>query len=248
MSEDMEKIFALSVNKIEHSRTRNCGKASMLHRTLLVNSVINRVKHSEKRTALNNDCDDQEMPLMNYREPKSLDDLDEYESEKTFTERQTRSTPTNSHHNITTNINQPRKISSLVTKLNSRSLCGKFNEPLLTKHKHVDEPEKVQQQEKENIVIMDCQNNKRSTTSTNEKRTHNSQKRIHCSSTSDSNDVDECPKKKLRCIWPNNISQDINFSITGLATLFGDLVATNNEADMSNIPLNGNFATAMVAC
>jgi len=243
MSEDMEKIFEISVNKIEHSRARNVsGKSSMLHRTLLVNSVINRVKNSD-RTSVNHD---QEMPLMNYREPKSLIDIDEYESEKTFTESQTRCTTTtnsNLNSNHTTNT-QRRKVSSLVTKLNSRSLCGKFNEPLLTKHR-VDD---IELQEKENIVInMEC--HKRSTnTNDNNKRSHNSQKRLYCSSNTDTTDVDElCPKKKLRCIWPSNIGQDINFSITGLATLFGDLVATN-DADKSNISLNGNFATAMVAC
>lgn len=231
----MEKIFEISVNKIEHSRTRNvCGKSSMLHRTLLVNSVINRVKHSDRTSSSNNDRD-QEMTFMNYREPKSPIDMDEYESEKTFTESQTRCT---TNTNIINTQQQRRKVSSLVTKLNSRSLCGRFIEPLLTKHK-VDEPEL---EGKENIVIMECP--KRS--STIEKRTQSSHKRIH-SNNSDT-DGDECPKKKLRCIWPSNISQDINFSITGLATLFGDLVASNNDADKSNIPLNGNFATAMVAC
>lgn len=233
MSEDMDKIFEISVNKIEHTRSRInvCGKSS-LHRTLLVNSVINRVRNSD-RILVNNE---QEMPLMNYREPKRIIDMDDYESEKTFTECQTRCT--NQLNNNTTV--QRRKVSSLVTRLNSRSMCGKINEPLLTKHR-------MEELDGKENVVNNTENFKRSDAT---RRSSNCQKRLYSSSSSSSSNMDydePCPKKKLRCIWPNNIGQDLNFSITGLASLFGDLVASS-DAEKSNITLNGNFATAMVAC
>ena len=48
-ADDMDRIFEISVNKIEHSKSRKVyGKSTMLHRTLLVNTVLNRVRNSER--------------------------------------------------------------------------------------------------------------------------------------------------------------------------------------------------------
>jgi len=221
----MDRIFEISVNKIEHSKSRKVyGKSTMLHRTLLVNTVLNRVRNTE-RTLLHHPSNSNSNPtsFTNYREPKRVYDMDENESDKplSYTECQTRC---KTKHNTTT---QKKKISSLVTLLNSRALGSKtedFTRHLCLKDDNIDE--------KENLTKSDSQH----PTPRHEKR--------RC--TSDSNDeTQHCPKKKLRCIWPNN---EVNYSITGLASLFGDLVAST-DADKSAMSLNNsNFATAMVAC
>lgn len=233
MSEDMEKIFEISLSKIEHSKSRKvCGKSTMLHRTLLVNSVINRVRNSDRMLVKHEQ--DKGTPFMNYREPKVIVDVDDYDTEKvlTLTECQTRTNQVNTN-------NEKRILSSLVTKLNSRSLHGKVGESFT---KHIYRIEELEG--KENSHNVEC--NK---TTTDLRRSPNSQKRLRSSNYTD---VEEqsCPKKKLRCLWPTNIGpygQDLNFSIAGLASLFGDLVAST-DAENSSITLNGNFATAMVAC
>merc|ERR1711939_1230830 len=114
--------------------------------------------------------------------------MDDYESEKalSFTECQTRCT----NQQLYTNNNQRRKVSSLVTKLNSRSMCGKLNESLLTKHK-VEESDG-----KENNINMDC-HRRSSETLTHTRRSHTSQKRLYCNSSSSSNcEADEPSPKK----------------------------------------------------
>merc|ERR1712243_389952 len=121
MCEDMARIFEISLNKIEHSKSRKVyGKSNMLHRTLLVNTVINRVRNSdgtlEHRT-------ESQTPFMNYRDPKSID-IEDYDTEKilSYTDCQT-------HSRSRINTNTPKKkVSSLVTLLNSRSTCGKVDE------------------------------------------------------------------------------------------------------------------------
>lgn len=235
MSEDMDRIFEISLNKIEHSKSRKVyGKSNMLHRTLLVNTVINRVRNSERTFVHKNEL---QTTFMNYREPKSIVDIDDYDTEKTltYTECQTRCR----NHANNTNI-QKKKISSLVTLLNARSLCGKVDDSLTKKYSKDDH----MYEGKENITHIESY-----------KYSNDTQRRLlhekrHSSNTLDGDDQ-PCPKKKLRCIWPSNVTpciQDVNYSITGLASLFGDLVANSDAAEKSNMALNSNFATAMVAC
>jgi len=234
MSEDMDRIFEISLNKIEHSKSRKVyGKTNMLHRTLLVNTVINRVRNSERTFVHKNES---QTTFMNYREPKSIVDIEEYDTEKTltYTECQTRC---RSHGNTNT---QKKKISSLVTLLNSRALCGKVDDSLTKKLSKVGDHEG-----KENITHVESHKLSKDTTL----QRHLLHEKRHCSNNMDADDQ-PCPTKKLRCIWPSNVTpciQDVNYSITGLASLFGDLVA-NSDAEVSNMALNNNFATAMVAC
>jgi len=232
MSEDKNKIFEISLSKIENSKSRKvCGKSNMLHRTLLVNSVINRVRNSERLLVKHEQQHDRGTPFMNYRESKLMVDIDDYDTENilTLTECQTRTTNQNNTNN------EKRILSSLVTKLNSRSLHGKVGESFT---KHINRIEELEGKENSLLNNVECNKNK------DRRRSPNSPQKRR------STEVDEqCPKKKSRCLWPTNINsygQDINFSIAGLASLFGDLVAST-DAENSSLSLSGNFATAMVA-
>jgi len=224
---DMDRIFEISVNKIEHSKSRKVyGKSTMLHRTLLVNTVLNRVRNSDHRphnTTNNNNKN--ESSFTNYREPKRIYDMDDYESDKSLTYMECQTRCKAKHNNITTP--QKKKNSSLVSLLNSRAMGGVKSDELTRIIRKTDESEP----EKEN----------QETVQINTRH----EKRRFVSTSSDVNDETSCPTKKLRCIWPANVS-DVN-SITGLASLFGDLVASS-DPEKSSMSLNSNFATAMVAC
>eukprot|EP00493_Phyllostaurus_siculus_P025851 UN26196 len=137
---DMDRIFEISVNKIEHSKSSRkvYGKSTMLHRTLLVNTVLNRVRNSERTHTNNNNNNKDESPsFTNYREPKRMYDMDDYESDKslTYTEFQSRC---KAKHNTTTTTTttSPQKnknSSSLVSPLNTRAVSGEKSDELLTK-------------------------------------------------------------------------------------------------------------------
>lgn len=221
---DMDRIFEISVNKIEHSKSRKVyGKSTMLHRTLLVNTVMNRVRNSDHRVHnINNNKN--ESSFTNYREPKRIYDMDDHESDKslTYMECQTRC---KAKHNTTTP--QKKKNSSLVSLLNSRAMNGKTDESTRIIRK-TDECE-LEKENQESVQI----------------NTRHEKRRFVSTSSEVADETQPCPTKKLRCIWPANVS-DVN-SITGLASLFGDLVASS-DAEKSSMSLNSNFATAMVAC
>jgi len=237
---DMDRIFEISVNKIEHSKSRKVyGKSTMLHRTLLVNTVINRVRNSDRTFVHHNKNEVAKSSFTNYREPKSIYDMDEYEMEKplTYTECQTRC---KTKHN--TAISQKQKTSSLVTLLNSRALSGKTNDFTRTfcSGSKVDDVEGKENMTKDYSIW------KVDTTTTPQQNTRHEKRRC----TFDASDETQqyCPKKKLRCIWPSNVTDVNNYSITGLASLFGDLVASSESSAEKSTMLNSNFATAMVAC
>jgi len=65
---DTEKIIEISLAKIESSKTKKGN--GKLHKKLLVNSLLNRVRGTDSE----NTCTTE--PLMNYREPKLIVDLD----------------------------------------------------------------------------------------------------------------------------------------------------------------------------
>lgn len=220
---DMDRIFEISVNKIEHSKSRKVyGKSAMLHRTLLVNTVMNRVRNSD-RTHKN----EPSTSFTNYREPKSIYDMDEYESDKslTYTEFQTRCKAKHLNNTV-----QKKKISSLVNLLNSRALNGKTDELARTMCVRVGDGH-----------VHEKENNKYTTQSSTR---HEKRRLVPSDKVEESS---HCPPKKLRCIWPTNVTDVSNYSITGLASLFGDMVASS-DAEKSTLSLNSQFATAMVAC
>jgi len=228
---DMDRIFEISVNKIEHSKSRKVyGKSTMLHRSLLVNTVINRVRNSDRTHTLSVHRNEPSASFTSYREPKIIYDMDENENDKTltYTECQTRCKA--KHQSNTT---QKKKTSSLVNLLNSRALSGKTDELTRTINYKCVKVGDGLVFEKENKNKPITQSSTR-----HEKRRFVPSDKVEESS--------PCPAKKLRCLWPTNVS-DINYSISGLASLFGDMVASS-DAEKSTISLNTHITTAMVAC
>jgi len=230
---DMDRIFEISVNKIEHSKTRKVyGKSTMLHRTLLVNTVINRVRNSDRS------CVHKSEPstsFTNYRDPKNIYDMDDYESDKSlpYTECQTRCKA----KHINNNTIQKKRPSSLVTLLNSRALSGKTDELARTLCGQVVDEHVSHEKENQNKFV-------HPKVDTAQSSMRHEKRRLSCDIFDEAND---CPAKKLRCIWPTNVSDVNNYSISGLASLFGDMVASN-DTDKSSLTLNSQYSTAMVAC
>jgi len=225
---DTEKIIEISLAKIESSKVRKgTGK---LHKSLLVNSLLNRVRGTDAEKTPNE-------PLMNYRESKLIVDLDvdDYDMDKvpSLKERTICQQRLN-----TTQSPVSRKQSSLVTKLNTRSL-GKTDFLQRTILSCDDSTEmKENQQQKETLPSCECV---KLTLIKVSKRT---KKRIHSIETVE----DDCPRKRLRCLWTPNINaktQD-SFSVTSLSSLFGNLVAHSDTE--KSLDLRNKFVTAMVAC
>lgn len=225
---DTEKIIQISLAKIENSKAKN--RTGKLHKNLLVNSLLNKVKESESGKALK--------PLMNYRESRLIIDLDteDYDFDRVSmnnrTENQQRS-----------QIISPlsRKQNSVVSQLNTRSL-GR-NEPL---SRTMICDDSVGMEMKENIQEKDescgCVMKQQLLLESPAKRT---KKRIHSKELIES----DCPRKRLRCLWTPNIDQkvqDPSFSVSTLSSLFGNLVA-HSDAE-KNLELRNKFVTAMVAC
>lgn len=231
---DTEKIIEISLAKIEHSKAKKGpGK---LHKNLLVNSIINKVRETESgKTCLK--------PLMNYRESKLMVDLDteDYDLDRVLM----KDRPSNQNR---VSIQSPlsRKQSSLVSQLNTRSI-GRTES--LSRLPHYEESIEM----KENIqikedMLCECTTVKLTTTTTKEevielpKRT---KKRIHSIEVIEN----DCPRKRLRCLWTPNIDQKIqdpSFSVSTLSSLFGNLVA-HSDAE-KNLELRNKFVSAMVAC
>jgi len=222
---DVDRIFEISVNKIEHSNTRKVyGKSTMLHRKLLVNTVINRVRNSDRMYTQKNVSS---TSFTNYREPRTTYDIDEYECDKSLTYMECQARCKTKHYSTT----QKKKISSLVTLLNSRSLNGKNDS--FRKLGNIDD-------EKENMLSKDS--SKIEHVDTTETILREKRRLV----VTDSEEITHTPKKKLRSIWPTNVT-DVNYSMTGLASLFGDLVASCDN-EKSNISLTSSNFAAMVAC
>merc|ERR1711881_730334 len=127
---------------------------------------------------------------------------------------------------------QKKKMSSLVTLLNSRSRSGK-NDELLRKCSNIDGKENIRSKDRK----IELNNNDTGTI------LHEKRRLIQ-----DGDEITHSPKKKLRpIIWPNKVT-DVSYPMSGLASLFGDLVASCDN-EKSTISLNSNFATTtMVAC
>lgn len=237
MSEDMDRIFEISLNKIEHCKSHKVhGNANMLHRTLLVNTVINRVKSCDNPIQHKNES---LSSFMDYREPKGIFEIEDYDMDKNL--------PCNEFESrswrkiMTTNVQQKKEVSSLVDFLDSRSICGRKDEPF-TKKFFSASLYRSKENSLLNVGYVSRSRQDSSRRIINEKRHF---------STLDCEDQPR-PKKRLRCIWPNNVSpsiQDMSYSISGLASLFSGLVANSDTTDKTNIThaLNTNFPTAMVA-
>lgn len=227
---ETEKIIEISLAKIENSKIKKgTGK---LHKNLLVNSLLNRVSKTEKTNT---------EPLMNYREPKLLVDLDidDYDMDKIPTSHER--TYYQQRYNMQASI---RKQSSLVTKLNTRSI-GKidiFPRAAVKMDTSYDLKQTIQGKLKAcecALVSHDC------ITCTNN-TPKQSKKRIHSVEIID----EDCPRKKLRCLWTPNINTkhtDVpSFSVSSLSSLFGNLVAHSDPEN--SLDLKSKFVSAMVAC
>lgn len=237
MSGDTEKIIEISLAKIENSKARKVnGKAGVLHRNLLVNSLLNRVSKSS-------DIPNKTEPLMNYRESKLIVDLDmdEYDMDKlpTFKDR-------NIYQQRHTKQNTTKKQSSLVTKLNTRCI-GKQDTSLQKSILSCDDLCEMKENKCMDVVVScDCSKLSQSCPSCFQTLcSKQNKKRLHSVETSE----EDCPRKRLRCLWTPNLntkSQDMGFSVTSLSSLFGNLVA-NTEPEKS-LDLRSKFVSAMVAC
>ena len=230
----MDKIIEISLAKIENSKSRKVtGKSNMLHRNLLVNTLLNRVRTSDKSLQITE-------PLMNYREPRSLVDMDidDYDMEKIANTKE-RKHGSNIQH-TQQQITLTRKQSSLVTKLNTRSLSGKPENSLckdICKLDDITETKENKEIPCECLKLSNCKSEPALNIKHAKKRSRLSEQ-----------DEQNCPTKKLRCLWPTNVSpkvQELSYSITSLASLFGDLDA---NTDTENLSLGRNYVTAMVAC
>jgi len=227
---DTEKIIEISLAKIESSRLKKKGTGK-LHKNLLVNSLLNRVRETESgKTCIE--------PLMNYRESKLIIDLDndDYDMDKVPSPVKER---TVSQQRITQSP-LSRKQESIVSKLNTRSI-GKADNILKTIPIY-DESIEMKENIQNKKTICDCvKTTFECPTCEVPKRT---KKRLHSIEILDA----DCPRKRLRCLWTPNIdqkSQD-SFSVTSLSSLFGNLVA-NSDSDKS-LDLRNKFVSAMVAC
>ena len=228
---ETEKIIEISLAKIENSKIKKgTGK---LHKNLLVNSLLNRVRVSETEKT-------KKEPLMNYRESKLLVDLDidDYDMDKIPTSHER--TYYQQRYNTQATI---RKQSSLVTKLNTRSI-GKtdmFPKTLVSMDTNYDLTQNIQGK----LKSCDCpgvpQNCITCTGSPKQAK-----KRIHSIELLD----EDCPRKKLRCLWTPNINTkhtDVSsFSVSSLSSLFGNLVAHSDSE--KSLDLKSKFVSAMVAC
>jgi len=228
MSDTEKKIIEISLAKIESSKTKKgTGK---LHKSLLVNSLLNRVRGTDTEST-------HIEPLMNYRESKLLVDLDidDYDMDKITSVHER----TNYHQRCTQASS--RKQSSLVTKLNTRSL-GKTD---LFPRTIVNCDSPCDMKENYNVKEMPCECSKLSLQcSTCVDSPKRSNKRLHSIEIVE----EDCPRKKLRCLWTPNIntkSQDSSFSVGSLSSLFGNLVA-HSESEKS-LDLKSKFVSAMVA-
>lgn len=233
MSGDTEKIIEISLAKIEISKARKVtGKSGILHRNLLVNSLLNRVRTDTPS----------KQPLMNYRESKLIVDLDmdDYDMDKlpTLKERNINQ----QRHNTQTST---RKQSSLVTKLNTRCI-GKQDLPLQKALVTCDDSHEMKENKVQDTVSScECSKLSLSCHSCVSLSSKQSKKRLHSVETYE----EDSPRKRLRCLWTPNLntkSQEMSFSVTSLSSLFGNLVA-NTEPEKS-LDLRSKFVSAMVAC
>jgi len=209
----MDKIIEISLSKIENTNSRvNTGKTSLLHRHLLVNSLLNRVRGNDKTIP--------DETLMNYREPKSLIEMDiedcDMKKVPSFSER------------------SPQKQRS-ATSWKQTSLLLDNN--IITESSN----EGVLKEKNENITC-ECKKATIKVKKDNSSYNQKARKRQHSIDLDDQNNI-----KKFRCTSGINKTQEMGASITSLASLFGGLVA-NTENDSSKLSLQGNFLSAMVAC
>jgi len=207
----MDKIIEISLSKIENTKSRvNTGKTSLLHRHLLVNSLLNRVRGNDKTIP--------DETLMNYREPKSLIEMDiedcDMKKVPSFSERSQKQRSTTSW-----------KRTSLL--LDNNIITESSNEGVL--------------KEKNENITCECKKASVKVKKDNSSYNQKARKRQHSIDLDDQSNI-----KKFRCTSGNK-TQEMGASITSLASLFGGLVA-NTENDSSKLSLQGNFLSAMVAC
>lgn len=228
---DTEKIIEISLAKIENSKVRKgTGK---LHKSLLVNSLLNRVRGTETEKTHNTS-----EPLMNYRESKLMVelDVDDYDMVPSLKERTI-------YQQRCTQPPSTRKQSSLISKLNTRSL-GKTDILQRTIVSSDDSSETKENFQHKETLPCECLKLSLccSTCVGSPKR---SKKRLHSIETPE----DDCPRKRLRCLRTPNINtknQDTAFSVTTLSSLFGNLVAHSDTE--KSLALRNKFVSAMVAC
>jgi len=230
MSSEECKLIEISLAKIEHSKSSRkavgVGKASMLHRNLLVNSVLNRVRNTDKTAKLES--------FMDYREPRSIDsELDENDIIEKCTTlhemRQTRSSSkkanllgkqldinSNELPKTTTQYSQPRTVSPLPQDL---PIVPKFE-------KQTDMDIAVYQLKTNSSDYSPKKNCKRSRSKT------------------DSCDKVVLPIKKMKAsCWSSDMSA---YSVSSLSSLFNELVA-NADAD-SGLNFCSTYITATACC
>ena len=227
---DTEKIIEISLAKIEHSKAKKGpGK---LHKNLLVNSIINKVRETESgKTCLK--------PLMNYRESKLIMDLDneDYDLDRVLMKDRP-----STQHRVSIQSPLSRKQSSLVSQLNTRSIG--ITEPisrLSASEESIEMKENIQTKD----MICECASVKLTTKEEDIELPKRTKKRIHSIEVIEN----DCPRKRLRCLWTPNIDQKIqdpSFSVSTLSSLFGNLVA-HSDAE-KNLELRNKFVSAMVAC
>jgi len=231
MAVEMNKIIEISLAKIENSKTRKVtGRSSLLHRSLLVNSLLNRVRSNDK---------DNPEPLMNYREPKSIDmELDEQDLLEKCPPSQLER-PRNPRNSST------RKQSGLIST-DSVTMPPKdsFSTDSQTTEKAYEMSDSCCSEDrislKDNIAC-ECKLSPKTRLRTRSKRP-----RLNL----DSEESLSCPNKKLKSIQTISPSPKVDatgYSVTSLASLFSGLVA-NSEAENSSLKFSTNYVTVMMAC
>ena len=215
----MDKIIEISLAKIESCKSRKVsGKSTTLHKSLLVNTLLNRVRSGELET---------KDPLMNYREPKPVFDMDidDFENEKI---------PAQPEVERLKNLPLQQKHSSLIIKLNTRSMG--VEKKVLKKELTLSN---------NSFETIDCSPINIACECSHSATSNKIVKRPHIES-----DIDSVPaKRKCYPLWTTNVNsnpQDSCFAISSLAILFGDLVA-HTEAESENIKLGSTFVSPMMA-
>ena len=221
----MDKIVEISLSKIEHGKTRtNTGKTSLLHRHLLVNSLLNRVRCTDKNTPSKD-------TLMNYREPKSLVDMEseDWEIEKipTLEESSRKQRSRRGDKDLSW-----RQTSSLVRVTECRDI------EIESCQEHTDRSDNKSFSDcAKNITSEDIDSRITSFEKSGRKRHH----------VNDCDKLDQiCSKKPCLSLNISPKSQE-PFAITNLASLFSDMVA-NSDRESSKLSLKNNVFSAMVAC
>lgn len=267
MAAEKCKLLEISLAKIEKSKSsRKCfGKSSVLHRNLMVNSVLNKVRTSEK--SYNSDI------FLNYREPRSIEmDIEEQEIEKINT-RQRQNQQSSPFSSIKSNCKQQSPVPSIQSSLTRPTtpippnVLKDLQENCIApaQQKHCASPPSNNAQD-----LISCHSPEKSSALTPKK----SQKRVRSAIENTEDVISSSPKKSKHQLSPvtttttsctskpnntacqnhldvssshSSVPEVTAYSVSSLASLFNGLVA-HSEAENTSLNFGSNYVTAMLAC